>query len=420
MANAPEAHTVEALKPAPYNPRKIKPEALDNLGESMQEFGDLSGVVRNVRTDRLVCGHQRHKKLDPAWKIEKQAAKDKTGTVSLGYIVTPWGLFNYREVDWDDAKEHAANISANKLRSEWDKGPLKSQLVDLDTGGRYLELTGYTHLELKKLIDFEPPASPLEDVPPAPKTPITKAGELWELGAHRLLCGDSFDPEDVGRLMGKAKAAMVATDPPYAIYGSSTGVSSDTVDDKMVRPFFENLGKTILSLIPEFGHAYVCCDWRSWASVWEGFKRAGLAPKNMLVWDKGGAGLGNNYANTHELVGFFSRMPTQKAMSSSRKAGQRAVLRPNILRYPRVPGVEREHNAAKPVDLMQELLKNSSDTGAVVVDLFGGSGSTLIAAENCGRVCRLMEMEPRMCDVIIRRWENLTKKKAKRLKTNEA
>ncbi len=125
--------------------------------------------------------------------------------------------------------------------------------------------------------------------------------------------------------------------------------------------------------LPEFGHAYIHCDWRSYATLWDGFRAAGLTPKNCLVWDKGGAGLGANYANTHEFVAFWSRLPPEKAMTASRKRGQRTVAASNILRFQRPTGDDREHNAAKPVAMLAELIENSSDVGDVVVDFFGAT-----------------------------------------------
>lgn len=158
------------IKPAPYNPRSITPEQFDTLGKSMSEFGDISGVTFNVRTGNTVGGHQRIKQLDPEWKVVKSAHSDKTGTVALGYIETPWGKFNYREVDWDEQKEMLANIAANKIGGEFNYEALSKLLNDLD-GKVDVGLTGFTHDEILQVmngtfqpIDIEDLADPSEAI----------------------------------------------------------------------------------------------------------------------------------------------------------------------------------------------------------------------------------------------------------------
>jgi site-specific DNA-methyltransferase (adenine-specific) len=158
---------------------------------------------------------------------------------------------------------------------------------------------------------------------------------------------------------------------------------------------------TIHTALREFGHAYVCCDWRSYPSIVETAKRTGMESKNLLVWDKGGAGLGSNYANTHEFLAFFSRMPPATGvMTQDRRSGQRSVYASNILRFGRPHGDDRQHNAAKPVAMLRQLIVNSTDPGERVLDLFGGSGSTAVAAAAEGRVGLVMEQEPSLIDVV--------------------
>lgn len=244
------------------------------------------------------------------------------------------------------------------------------------------------------------------DEPPEPEPPKvahSALGEVYELGPHRLLCGDSTEhPEILAFLDGRVQAMV--TDPPYAIYGSASGISSSVSDDGMVRPFFLDILRLAQEATDEYAHAYVCCDWRSWPSWWEMAKRTALEPKNLIVWDKASSGLGNNWANTYELVGYFVHMPPQQTMTSGRRSGMRAVLRPNVLRHNRVMGEERQHNAAKPVALMADLITAATDPGERVLDPFAGSGSTLIACEREGRVCLMVEKDPAYCDVIRARY----------------
>ena len=314
-------------------------------------------------------------------------------------------------------QKRALAIADNKIPANagWDEKLLALELGSLKADGFDLSLTGFSIGELDDILGPDPGAGDADedDAPPPPERPTSRPGELWLLGDRRLLVGDSFDREDVDRLLEGNLADMVLTDPPFAIYGSSTGISADIADDKMVRPFFEKLGAVIIERVPEFAHVYVHCDWRSYATLWHGLKSARLTPKNCIVWDKGHFGLGGMYGNAHEFVAFFARLPPQKAMTSGNKRGQRPVLGcANIFKASRVTGEERQHNAAKPVELLAWLIENSSEPGDLVLDLFGGSGSTLIAAEKTRRRCAMMEMEPRFADVILERWEKASGKQA--------
>jgi hypothetical protein len=163
---------VSELMPSPYNPRKITAEQSRILKKALDRFGDLSGIVFNVRTQRLVSGHQRRKHLDPGWEIMKSEMRDSRGTVAVGHIVTPWGALSYREVDWDEATEKAANIVANKAGGEFDLMPLKYVLAELNDGALDMELTGFDADELKALMTEVPEIVDPDDddEPRAPKT----------------------------------------------------------------------------------------------------------------------------------------------------------------------------------------------------------------------------------------------------------
>lgn len=151
---------VASLKPAPYNPRKISDWQLEALGKSMREFGDLSGIVFNICTGRICGGHQRVKHLDASWAIEKTPYSDDVGTVALGHIETPFGRWQYREVDWDETKELAANVAANKHSGEWDFPKLKDIFTELDTGDFDTDLLGFDGDELKGIMGFVPDVQP--------------------------------------------------------------------------------------------------------------------------------------------------------------------------------------------------------------------------------------------------------------------
>lgn len=141
---------VKNLNPAPYNPRKISDSKMKMLGKAMKEFGDLSGIIFNMRTGRVVGGHQRIGHLDKNWPIVKEKLVDDNGTVAVGYIETPYGRWSYREVDWNEQREIAANIAANKHGGEFDYPMLKDLIVQIDDGSFDLELTGFDDKDFDK------------------------------------------------------------------------------------------------------------------------------------------------------------------------------------------------------------------------------------------------------------------------------
>jgi DNA modification methylase len=327
----------------------------------------------------------------------------------------------------------ALTIKLDQKRGTWrSDADLGRVLADLAAEGEILPVDfGFESGEIDSLIaaatsageleittDEAPPEATDEDEEPerfvSLADPITKPGDLWILGDHKIACVDTFHEEQRRALLEDALVDLVLTDPPFAIYGSSTGIAADIADDKMVRPFFEKLARICGEHVRMFAHVYVCCDWRSYAALWDGARRGGLTPKNCIVWDKLSCGLGSSYANTHEFVAFFAALPKERIMKRSSRVGQRQVHKLNLVRYPRVSGHERKHNAAKPVVLFAELIENSSDAGELVFDPFLGSGTTVIACEKTGRRCIGIDVEPKWCDVSVRRWEELTGRKAER------
>lgn len=388
---------IEILVGARDNPRAIKKTARKALDAMLEEF-DLVDVPQYNRRNGTLCGgHQR---------LEWLRAK---GITEVAVAV----------VDLDETRAKALNVGLNNPKAQ---GHYTDALPTVLAQVAPIIPQLYENLGLAALLSRS-------DVTAHGRETLTvdtsddedeivvdgarcADGDLWDLGGSRLLCADSTLIDNVRRAIGDLKPTCVITDPPYAIYGSSTGVASDIADDKMVRPFFEAVWRVTYEVLPKFGHAYMFCDWRSWAAIWEASKRAKMSPKNMLVWDKGGGGLGSSYANTFELLAFFAKLPKQTTMKGGAETGQRMVNRPNILRFAKPSGAERLHNAAKPVELVQELIANSTNEGDCVVDMFGGSGSTLIAATAMGRRCAMLENEPARCDTILARYERKTGGKA--------
>lgn len=385
------------------NPRTHDARNLEAIAASLERFGQVEPIIIQAGTRRIIAGHGRKAALESLGKKEAQVL----------------------ELDLDDldAKDLAIRLNRSGELADWDRDRLGDLLTELEGKGRARDL-GFSTAELDDLIGeleesledgdhleegegLDPEPEELDQVP-TPSAPRAQDGETWELGAHRLYCGDSLAEGVLVDFVGQGAAAAIVTDPPYAIYGSSTGIGSDIADDRMVRPFFESMARTSRAILKKFGHAYFFTDWRSWAALWEGTRRAGLACKNCLVWDKGGGGLGTNYMMTHEFVAFFHNPPTATAIMSNQETGMKPVHRPNILRFSRVSGAERLHNAAKPVELLRELIENSTNAGDLVVDPFTGWGSTLIACELAGRTFYGCDIEPKWIDTTIERWEGIT------------
>lgn len=470
MTKKPE--TVADLAPNPKNPRRITKDAKAALDAAMKRFGDLGVIVKNVRTGKLIGGHQRVSLLDPKWPITKQPLKDKLGTVAVGWIQAPEGPWAYREVDWDEATETAAMIAANNNGGENDMGKLGELVVELDGLGFDTAMLGFGEGEMARFLAGE--ADKNEDAAPQfpPGKPKAQRGDLFILGDHRLLVGDSTNPQDVSRLMGKDQAAVVNTDPPYGVSYVSASGKFEMIknDDKTGDALFKMLAGALARAV---AHAKPDAAFYIWhaSSTREDFaaamKAVGLVEQQYLIWAKPSLTLGRaDYQWAHEPCFYASRDGEKPAFYGDRAeptiwraslrrtegvvtvVGQGVILRDGKggtlvvtakavkgkkLRALRVdekrpvllagdePGgtvweVGRDsdtvHPTQKPVELARRAIQNSSKEGEVVLDLFGGSGSTLIAAEVTGRAARLMELDPKYADAIVRRWEDFTGRKA--------
>jgi len=363
------------IKANPNNPRTIKDDKFFKLVQSLKDLPEMAKVRPVVVNQDMVVlgGNMRLKAMKEA-----------------GWKEAPVEI-----VDWDEDKQRQFIIKDNVGFGEWDWEMLANEwdAEQLDDWG--LDIPAFDdpkELEAEE-DDYEMPDQITTDI---------VLGDLFEIGPHRLLCGDSTDSDAVARLMDDKVADCVFTDPPYALFGNSTGVA-DVADDKMVRPFFRTILKNYKDITKPYGHIYVCCDWHS-AFVIEAMSRdVELKAKNLCIWDKGDGGVGAMYQQCYEMIWFFDNSPKNKTTSRTVKAGVRTVNgKPNIWRHHRVT-TDRIHNAQKPVDMVESAIQNSSDRNDLVVDLFGGSGTTMVASNNASRKCFMMEMEPKYCQVIVDR-----------------
>ena len=382
---------VKDLKPAAYNPRTITDEKLSALGKSMKEYGDLSGIVRNIRTGNLVGGHQRIKHFDPLWAIKKRKHEDNTGTVALGEIETPFGVWSYREVDWPEKREKAANVSANQSGGLFDYPALQVLFDEINDGTLDMEMIGFDEGELKNILekygdqaepkDAEPQIDQAEELN---KVWGVKTGDLWQIGHHRLLCGDSTKKEDVGRVMGGEKADCVLTDPPYGIEwdGDYTRFTKKTV--KTCSSQYDEINGDAKPFDPT--------PWLAFDSVilWGANFYAGSLPVgSWLVWDKR-SGDGTSFLADAELA--WQKGGKGCYIKSINQQAEVSRLR------------DIAHPTKKPVALFVWCIERLGDGS--IYDPFLGSGTTMVACQNLNRKCRGIEISPDYCAVILQRMKD--------------
>jgi DNA modification methylase len=383
---------VSELIPYARNARTHSDQQVAQIAASIREFGFINPVIVDGEAG-IVAGHGRV-------LAARKLGLTEVPTLEVAHLTA--------------AQRKAYILADNKLalNAGWDNDLLKIELEALGGDGFNLGLTGFSDLELAALLaDKTVGNTDPDDAPEPPAIPVSVLGDVWVLGRHRLMCGDSTVVDEVAKLMGGRKADMVFTDPPYALFGNSTGVSGVT-DDNMVRSFFRDILLAMKSFSKAYAHIYVCCDWHSAFSIEAVARKVELKPKNLCIWDKGDGGVGAMYQQCYEMVWFFDNSPTAKTTMGRTTAGVRTVNgKPNIWRVKRHTK-DRVHNAQKPVDLVRIPIQAATDSGDCVLDLFGGSGTTMIAAECEARSSMLMELNPKYCDVIIKRWQDFTGQKA--------
>jgi DNA modification methylase len=382
---------INEISSAKYNPRKITDEAMGRLTKSLAEFGNIQPITWNVRTGNVVGGHQRLKVYKAMGKTE----------------VDVWA------VDLDEQKEKAANIALNKLSGEFDMPMLKDILEEIDTGDLDMEITGFGMDEIALMMEDAHPEVTEDEVPEVPVDAITKPGDLWILGEHRVLCGDSTSEADVARLMDGEKADMVFTDPPYNM-DFSGGIHADgsksynskhgrIANDKMSKPeaeiFFDSINSKIFNY--SNGAFYITFYRLGICDYWKSLEKSNLKVRALIIWDKGNHTLSNSdYMSKYEPIFYGWKEGHHKFYGGNNGTDIWEIKRTSK---------NDLHPTMKPIALVEKALKDASKLKESVLDL---SGTTLIVAEQLGRKCYGMEISPNYCDVIVKRWENLTGKKA--------
>jgi DNA modification methylase len=365
--------SIEQVKPNLDNPRLIKDDKFKKLVQSIKDFPEMLNIRPIVVNQDMIIlgGNMRYKACKEAGLKEIPIIKtDLTEDQQREFLIkdnTSGG-----EWDWE------------LLANEWDS-------EELEAWGLDLPIDFNTEVLEAEEDDFEVPADGIE-------TDIV-LGDLFEIGEHRLLCGDSTDSDQVAKLMNGNKADLLLTDPPYSSGGSQeSGKTTGSIgargghtikNDNLSTRGYRLLMQDVLALCSDVHSVFIFCDWKMWIETFDISERSGFRVRNMIVWDKMQMGMGMPFRNQHELCLFASKI--------AGKIGDGAT--PNVLQHKR--DREAEHKTPKPIELLSDLLKQIESIN--VFDPFLGGGSTMVASHQLKRKCYGMELDPKYCQVIIDR-----------------
>jgi len=394
---------IEEINPAPYNPRKdLQPDdpKFKQIEGSIDSFGLVEPLVWNERSGNLVGGHQRLKVL-----IQKGC---KEVDVSV--------------VDLDPEQEKALNIALNKVQGAWDESKLAVLMDELSKSPTFdIGITGFDAPELSDILDRY--AEGKEDdfdvdaVVETIETPVTKRGDLIELGAHRILCGDSANADDVRCLMGSEQAQLLNIDPPYSVQyvpgnrpikqtkNKKPDHSKTIQNDCMPQEDYEKWLKQVLGNISQFlegnASAYIWNGFRQFGPMTQMLIDLGFHISNVITWVKPSICISYsdyNFQSEYCMYGWRQGQGAHKWHGATNESNVWYEKRDN-------PNL-RIHQNQKPIELAQRAIKNSTLRNEIVLDCFLGSGFSLIAAESLGRRCYGIEIDPKYCDAIVRRYIN--------------
>ena len=405
------------LTPWPRNARTHSTKQIRQIAASIRQFGFTTPVLID-EAGTILAGHGR-----------------VAAATQLGLTTVPCLQIEHLS----EAQKRAYVLADNKLalNADWDEdllaaglGALLAQDLDLEVG-----ITGFSIPEVDALLATvapEEPDDPADDVLPDAAPARVRRGEVWQLGAHRLICGDVRDPAVLPALMAGEQARLVFTDPPYnvPIDGHASGLgrikhrefamAAGEMSRKAFTAFLQQALAPLAAHSVEGSIHYVCMDWRHLPEVLAAGAAVFTELKNLVVWVKDNGGMGTFYRSRHELIFVFKHGTALHC--NTFELGQHGRYRTNVWQYRGVNsrGAGRMadlalHPTVKPVQLIADALRDVSGRGEIVLDGFGGSGSTLIAAEKTGRRARLCEIDPVYCDRILARWETYTNDDAARL-----
>lgn len=373
---------ISLIKPYKNNAKRHTDTQIANVAESIRQFGWAQPIVVD-RDYTIIIGHCRY------------SAAERLGLTTVPVVVA---------ADLTDEQVRKLRNLDNKLNeSEWDLDLLKDDILGLDFDGFDIDW-GIEEEAITDIVEDDAPEVDEEN------EPITHLGDIWQLGEHRLMCGDSTDAGSVAILMDGRKADLLLTDPPYNVaYEGKTKDALTIQNDKMgssqFKEFLTDAFSAAVAVMTEGGAFYI------WFASWEhcnfenALNEAGLQVRQELIWKKNTMVLGRqDYQWKHEPCLYGWKDGAAHNWYSNRS-------QTTILEFDR-PQRSEDHPTMKPVELFAYQIQNSTKKGDIVLDLFGGSGTTIIACEQTRRIGYCMELDPKYCDVIIKRYENLTGNKA--------
>ena len=379
-----EKIAISKLVPAKYNPRKdLKPgdTEYEKLKRSVEEFGYVEPIIWNKRTNRVVGGHQRLKVL-----------------VDLGLKEVDCVV-----VELPEEKEKALNIALNKINGEWDSDKLAMLISDLQGSDFDVSLTGFDENELadlfSKIAEKEVKDDDFDLTAVLEKASFVERGDIWTIGRHRLMCGDTTNMEDVSALMDGKRANLIVTDPPYGVsFKSSSGltIQNDSMKNDEFYNFLLSSFKCMAGHLENGGVAYVFHADTEGLNFRKSFIDAGFHLAGVCIWVKNSLVLGrSDYQWQHEPILYGFLQNGKHSWYADRK-------QTTIWNYDK-PRRNENHPTSKPLDLIGYPICNSSQENSIVLDAFGGSGSTMMACEQTNRICYMMELDPKYASVILRR-----------------
>ena len=373
----------DQLIPYINNSRTHDNNQVKQIAGSIKEFGFTNPLLIDEQGG-IIAGHGRLMAAD-------LLGIDEVPTITLKGLT--------------EAQRKAYVIADNQLalNAGWDLDNLKVEIDRLTELDFDVDLLGFDDDFLSSLLDEPTEGLTDEDaVPDAPENPVTVEGDVWILGNHRLMCGDSTSIDAVDKLMDGNKADMVFTDPPYGVsYQSNMRTKSDKFDVIKNDDVFLDVAPVIEAC--SVGWVFVWTSWKvltKWIDLFDGFGY----PTNQVIWFKGGGGIGDlkkTFLSDYETALVWHR----GAELTGKRIG-------SVWKVDKDGASLYKHPTQKPVALPEEAIDKTTKVKNKVLDLFGGSGSTLIACEKTNRYCRMMELDPKYCDVIIKRWEEFTGKEA--------
>jgi DNA modification methylase len=380
MARAIEMWPVDRLIPYERNPRTHTPEQVRRIAESITEFGFTSPLLVDSR-DGIIAGHGR-----------LLAARQ------LGLVEVPVIVLDYLT----DAQRRAYIIADNKLAelAGWDEELLAAELAALNSEEFPLDVIGFSDEELAALLDDDLTIGAQEgedEAPPTPEVAVSRPGDRWLCGDHVVLCGDATKAEDLDHLLAGKRAAMVFTDPPYnvAYEGAAGSIQNDDLGSAFA-PFLAAAVGNLLRVTD--GGVYICMSSSELATLQKVFVEAGGHWSTFVIWAKNTFTLGrSDYHRQYEPILYGWPEGRRRYWCGARDQGDVWQIHK--------PARNDLHPTMKPVELVRRAVLNSSQQRSLVLDPFGGSGTTMIACEETGRAARLLELDPRYVDVIVRRWQ---------------